>query len=168
MVSRLITSWRKIKGQHDEGQRRKIFVSETLGPVAPHRVALNLSPSIYVDIFPGLRSATVQVRSSLPHEEMQHTFVQVQLEYGFDFRCKIPWLFFSRKPPVLTSINCRKSIDHQPRNNVYERLLTTNFQDDGKGGLSLRGVAVTTETATTAITAKTVKTVTIASLSCFL
>ena len=36
------------------------------------------------------------------------------------------------------------------------------IQDHGKGGLSLRGVAVTTETA---ITAKTVKTVTVASLT---
>ena len=41
-------------------------------------------------------------------------------------------------------------------------------QDVGKGGLSLRGVAVTTETATTAETTKTVKTVTVASLSCIL
>ena len=37
-------------------------------------------------------------------------------------------------------------------------------QDHGKGGLSLRGVAVTTETATTA---ETVKTVTAASWCCF-
>ena len=37
-----------------------------------------------------------------------------------------------------------------------------------KGGLSLRGVAVTTETATTAETAKTVKTVTAASWYCIL
>ena len=36
-------------------------------------------------------------------------------------------------------------------------------QDDGKGGLSLRGVAVTTKTA---ITAETAKTVTVASCSC--
>ena len=42
-------------------------------------------------------------------------------------------------------------------------------QDDGKGGLSLRGVAVMTETAITATTAKTFKTVTVASLlSCIL
>ena len=42
------------------------------------------------------------------------------------------------------------------------------FQDHGKGGLSLRGVAVTTETATTAETAKTVKTVTVVSWHCIL
>ena len=42
------------------------------------------------------------------------------------------------------------------------------FQDHGKGGLSLRGVAVTTETAMTAETAKTVKTATVASLCCIL
>ena len=41
-------------------------------------------------------------------------------------------------------------------------------QDDEKGGLSLREVAVTTETATTAATAKTVKTVTAASWYCIL
>ena len=41
-------------------------------------------------------------------------------------------------------------------------------QDDGKAGLGLRGVAVTTETAITAKNAKTVKTVTVASLSCIL
>ena len=41
-------------------------------------------------------------------------------------------------------------------------------QDVGKGGLSLRGVAVTAETATTAETAKTVKTVTAASWYCIL
>ena len=39
-------------------------------------------------------------------------------------------------------------------------------QDHGKGRLSLRGVAVMTETAMTAKTAKTVKTATVASL-CF-
>ena len=43
-----------------------------------------------------------------------------------------------------------------------------SYQDDGKGGLNLRGVAVTTETPITAKTAKTVKTVTIASLFCIL
>ena len=36
------------------------------------------------------------------------------------------------------------------------------FQDDGKGGLTLRGVAVTTETAMTAMTAKSFKSVTVA------
>ena len=41
----------------------------------------------------------------------------------------------------------------------------TQDQDDGKGGLSLRGVAVTSGTATTA---KTVKTVTVVSLHCIL
>ena len=41
-------------------------------------------------------------------------------------------------------------------------------QDHGKGGLSLRGVAVMTETAMTAETAKTVKTATVASLCCIL
>ena len=45
---------------------------------------------------------------------------------------------------------------------------TLVFQDHGKGGLSLRGVAVTTETATTAETAKTVKTVRAASWYCIL
>ena len=39
-------------------------------------------------------------------------------------------------------------------------------QDHGKGGLSVRGVAVMTETAMTAKTAKTVKTATVASLCC--
>ena len=41
-------------------------------------------------------------------------------------------------------------------------------QDDEKGGLGLRGVAVTTEAATTTETAKTVKTVTVASWYCIL
>ena len=41
-------------------------------------------------------------------------------------------------------------------------------QDHEKGGLGLRGVAVTTTTATTAETAKTVKTATVASLYCIL
>ena len=41
-------------------------------------------------------------------------------------------------------------------------------QDHGEGGLSLRGVAVTTETATTAETAKTVKTVKTVSRYCIL
>ena len=40
------------------------------------------------------------------------------------------------------------------------------FQDGGKGRLSLRGVAVMTETAMTAETAETVKTATVASLCC--
>ena len=42
------------------------------------------------------------------------------------------------------------------------------IQDNERGGLSLRGVAVTTETATTAETAKTVKTVTVVSGHCIL
>ena len=43
-----------------------------------------------------------------------------------------------------------------------------NFLDPGKGGLSLRGVAVTTARAITAQTAKTIKTATVASLCCIL
>ena len=50
----------------------------------------------------------------------------------------------------------------------FFRVKTRISQDDGKGGLGLRGVAVTTETATTAETAKTVKTATVASLCCIL
>ena len=42
------------------------------------------------------------------------------------------------------------------------------YQDHGKGGLSLKGVAVMTETAMTAETAKTVKSTTVASLCCIL
>ena len=45
------------------------------------------------------------------------------------------------------------------------RLLFYNYQDDEKGGLSLRGVTVTTKTAKTA---KTVKTVTVVSWYCIL
>ena len=42
------------------------------------------------------------------------------------------------------------------------------FQGDEKGGLSLRGVAVTTETAETTETTKTAKTVTVVSWHCIL
>ena len=46
--------------------------------------------------------------------------------------------------------------------------MVNKSQDHGKGGLSLRGVAVMTETAMTGETAKTVKTATAASLCCIL
>ena len=57
--------------------------------------------------------------------------------------------------PVRVRLVPSGSPKHMISRDFYQ-ILTRFYQDDEKGGLSLRGVAVTTETATTAETAKTV------------
>ena len=71
-------------------------------------------------------------------------------------------VFFLVKPSVAMVLQQRRV--HAGGRNCIDVPYDVPFcQDDGKGGLSLRGVAITTETATTAETAKTVKTVTVVS-----
>ena len=67
--------------------------------------------------------------------------------------CKQRSLTVSKKAPTVSK---KASPNHN------------SFRDDGKGGLSLRGVAVMTKTATTAETARTVKTATVTSRHCIL
>ena len=55
-----------------------------------------------------------------------------------------------------------------PSSHTVVHIFALYVQDDEKGGLSLSGVAVTTETATTTETAETVKTVTDVSWHCIL
>ena len=82
--------------------------------------------------------------------------------------CKIDWC--ERKDPARTATDCRAvrcASERLKRYKGHSRGFGV-YQDDGKGGLSLRRVAVTTETAIAAETAEAVKTVKVASWSCIL